>query len=102
MGGVVSATQNLAGALAARHEVEIIALRKVRDESYFPLDPRVSVRALTDLRKHSPTSDLDDPLIEVFPKVYPVDPAEKKPVVEAGWPSCGCSSSSRTRTPTSW
>ncbi|MEU9954033.1 glycosyltransferase family 4 protein [Streptomyces sp. NBC_01336] len=81
MGGVVSATQNLAGALAARHEVEIIALRKVRDESYFPLDPRVSVRALTDLRKHSPTSDLDDPLIEVFPKVYPVDPAEKKPVV---------------------
>lgn len=81
MGGVVSATQNLAGALAARHEVEIIALRKVRDESYFPLDPRVSVRALTDLRKHSPTSDLDDPLTEVFPKVYPCDPAEKKPVV---------------------
>lgn len=81
MGGVVSATQNLAGALAARHEVEIVALRKVRDESYFPLDPRVSVRVLTDLRKHSPTSDLDDPLIEVFPKVYPVDPAEKKPVV---------------------
>ncbi|MGW0933510.1 glycosyltransferase [Streptomyces sp. NPDC002666] len=81
MGGVVSATQNLAGALAARHEVEIIALRKVRDESYFPLDPRVSVRALTDLRKHSPTSDLDDPLTEVFPKVYPSDPAEKKPVV---------------------
>lgn len=81
MGGVVSATQNLAGALAARHEVEIIALRKVRDESYFPLDPRVSVRALTDLRKHSPMSDLDDPLIEAFPKVYPADPAEKKPVV---------------------
>ncbi|MFI6060343.1 glycosyltransferase [Streptomyces sp. NPDC051286] len=77
----MSATQNLAGALAARHQVEIVALRKVRDESYFPLDPRVSVRVLTDLRPHSPVSDLDNPLVEVFPKVYPVDPAEKKPVV---------------------
>ncbi|MET7856664.1 glycosyltransferase [Streptomyces sp. NPDC005318] len=77
----MSATQNLAGALAARHQVEIVALRKVRDESYFPLDPRVSVRVLTDLRPHSPVSDLDNPLIEVFPKIYPVDPAEKKPVV---------------------
>ncbi|MFF0286380.1 glycosyltransferase family 4 protein [Streptomyces sp. NPDC005262] len=81
MGGVVSATQNLAGALASRHEVEIVAMRKVRDTSYFPLDPRVSVRVLTDLRGHSPASDLEHPLIGVFPKVYPVDPAEKKPVV---------------------
>ncbi|MFE4655036.1 glycosyltransferase family 4 protein [Streptomyces sp. NPDC056707] len=81
MGGVVSATQNLAGALASRHEVEIVALRKVRDTSYFPLDPRVSVRVLTDLRGHSPASDLEHPLIGAFPKVYPVDPAEKKPVV---------------------
>ncbi|MFI5629024.1 glycosyltransferase family 4 protein [Streptomyces sp. NPDC051664] len=81
MGGVISATQNLAGALASRHEVEIVALRKVRDTSYFPLDPRVSVRVLTDLRGHSPASDLEHPLVEVFPKVYPVDPAEEKPVV---------------------
>ncbi|MET8326677.1 glycosyltransferase [Streptomyces sp. NPDC005181] len=81
VGGVVSATQNLAGALAARHDVEIVCLRKVRDESHFPLDSRVSVRVLTDLRKNSPVCDLDNPLTAVFPMLYPVDPAEKKPVV---------------------
>ncbi|EDY42411.1 glycosyltransferase [Streptomyces sp. SPB074] len=81
MGGVVSATQNLAGALAQRHEVEIVALRKVRDQSYFPLDPRVRVRVLTDMRPHAPESDLDDPLAHEFPKVYPVAPTEKKPSV---------------------
>ncbi|MEU1366459.1 glycosyltransferase [Streptomyces sp. NPDC005803] len=79
MGGVVSATQNLAGALAEKHDVEIVCLRKSRDESYFPLDPRVSVRVLTDLRPHSPVSDLDNPLIDQFPKVYVYPPTEKKP-----------------------
>ncbi|MFI8346453.1 glycosyltransferase family 4 protein [Streptomyces sp. NPDC085596] len=81
MGGVVSATQNLAGALAEEHEVEIVALRKVRDESYFPLDPRVSVRALTDLRPHSPVSDADNPLADRFTLVYPPNTGVKKPVV---------------------
>ena len=81
MGGVVSATQNLAGALAERHEVEIVALRKVRDTSYFPLDPRVSVKVLTDLRPHSPVSDVDDPLVDRFPLVYPLNTGAKKPVV---------------------
>lgn len=81
MGGVVSATQNLAGALAERHEVEIVALRKVRDESYFPLDPRVSVRVMTDLRPHSPVSDVDDPLVDKFPLAYPLNTGAKKPVV---------------------
>ncbi|MGW4226544.1 glycosyltransferase family 4 protein [Streptomyces bauhiniae] len=81
MGGVVSATQNLAGALAERHEVEIVALRKVRDESYFPLDPRVTVRALTDLRPYSPVSDVDDPLADRFTLVYPPNTGVQKPVV---------------------
>ncbi|KMS83771.1 UDP-glucose:polyglycerol phosphate glucosyltransferase [Streptomyces regensis] len=81
MGGVVSATQNLAGALAEKHQVEIVALRKVRDESYFPLDPRVSVRVLSDLRPHSPVCDLDDPLIEKWPLIYPPNVDAKKPVV---------------------
>ncbi|MEQ6023088.1 glycosyltransferase family 4 protein [Streptomyces sp. NPDC048405] len=79
IGGVVSATQNLAGALAEKHEVEIVCLRKSRDESYFPLDARVRVRVLTDLRGNSPVSDLDDPLIKVAPKVYPAPPDEKDP-----------------------
>ncbi|WP_395571415.1 glycosyltransferase family 4 protein [Streptomyces sp. BK79] len=81
MGGVVSATQNLAGALAERHDVEIVALRKVRDESYFPLDPRVSVRVLSDMRPHSPVSDVDDPLSDKFPLVYPLNAGAKTPVV---------------------
>lgn len=81
MGGVVSATQNLAGALAERHDVEIVALRKVRDESYFPLDPRVSVRVLSDMRPHSPVSDLDDPLSDKFPLIYPLNAGAKTPVV---------------------
>lgn len=81
MGGVVSATQNLAGALADRHEVEIVALRKVRDRSHFALDSRVSVRALTDLRTHSPRYDGDDPLAHEFPVRYPYPETEKKPVV---------------------
>lgn len=81
MGGVVSATQNLAGALAERHEVEIVALRKVRDESYFPLDPRVKVRALTDMRPHSPVSDVDNPLSDKFPLIYPLNAGAKTPVV---------------------
>ncbi|MFC3578097.1 glycosyltransferase family 4 protein [Streptomyces yaanensis] len=81
MGGVVSATQNLAGALAEKHQVEIVALRKVRDESYFPLDPRVSVRVLSDLRPHSPVSDVDNPLVDKFPLIYPLNVGAKTPVV---------------------
>ncbi|MHC8422886.1 glycosyltransferase family 4 protein [Streptomyces sp. NB004] len=81
MGGVVSATQNLAGALAQRHDVEIVALRKVRDESYFPLDPRVSVRVLSDMRPDSPVSDVDNPLSDKFPLIYPLNAGAKTPVV---------------------
>ncbi|MFV0136024.1 glycosyltransferase [Streptomyces sp. HMX87] len=81
MGGVVSATQNLAGALAGGHDVEIVALRKVRDRSRFALDDRVSVRALTDLREHSPAYDGDDLLAHEFPVRYPYPESEKKPVV---------------------
>lgn len=81
MGGVVTATQNLAGALADKHQVEIVALRKIRDESFFPLDDRVRVRALTDLRKHSAAYDGDDPLAHEFPARYPYPKNERKPVV---------------------
>ncbi|MEG3632020.1 glycosyltransferase [Streptomyces poriticola] len=81
MGGVVSATQNLASALADRHDVEIVALRKVRDRSHFALDSRVSVRALTDLRAHSPVYDGDDSLAHEFPLRYPYPESEKSPVV---------------------
>lgn len=81
IGGVVSAIHNLAGALADDHEVELVALRRSLDQPFFPLDPRVKTIALTDRRKHSHVSDLDDPLNEVFPLIYPNEPADKKPWV---------------------
>ncbi|WP_445400986.1 glycosyltransferase [Streptomyces sp. LE64] len=77
----MSATQNLASALARHHEVEIVALRKVRDESYFPLDERVRVRALTDLRENSHRYDGEDPLAHEFPLRYPYGANEKTPLV---------------------
>ncbi|MDR3081466.1 MAG: glycosyltransferase [Streptomyces sp.] len=77
----MSATQNLAGALVEKHQVEIVALRKVRDESLFPLDPRVSVRVLSDLRPHSPVSDVDDPLVDKFPLIYLANTGSEKPIV---------------------
>ncbi|MFI8253014.1 glycosyltransferase family 4 protein [Streptomyces filamentosus] len=81
IGGVVSATHNLAGALAEHHEVELVALRRNRDQAFFPLDPRVKTTVLTDQRKHSHVSDLDDPLNEAWPLIYPNEPTDKKPWV---------------------
>ncbi|WP_017538469.1 glycosyltransferase [Nocardiopsis halophila] len=81
IGGVVSAVHNLAGALAGRHEVEVVALRRARDRSPFPLDPRVRVVNLTDVRPESPTGDAEDPLAVQRPRVYPDDPAQKTPKV---------------------
>lgn len=81
IGGVVSATQNLASALVETHDVEIVCLRKSRDEPYFPLDPRVNVVDLTDLRKHSPRYDGENPLMDEFPLVYPREPKDVKPWV---------------------
>lgn len=79
IGGVVSAIHNLAKALADHHEVELVSLRRNRDQAFFPLDPRVKTIALTDYRKHSHTYDGDDPQIEVFPHIYPNEPTDKKP-----------------------
>lgn len=39
IGGVVSAIHNLAKALADHHEVELVSLRRNRDQAFFPLDP---------------------------------------------------------------
>ncbi|MDA2810294.1 glycosyltransferase [Nocardiopsis sp. RSe5-2] len=76
IGGVVSAVHNMAGALAARHEVEVVALRRARTASTFPLDGRVRVVNLTDVRPESPTGDAEDPLSARPPKVYPGEPGD--------------------------
>ncbi|RSS53457.1 glycosyltransferase family 4 protein [Streptomyces sp. WAC01280] len=81
IGGVVSAIHNLAKALADHHEVELVSMRRNLDQAFFPLDPRVKTLALSDMRKHSHTYDGDDPMIEVFPHIYPNEPTDKKPWV---------------------
>ncbi|GAB3974649.1 glycosyltransferase family 4 protein [Streptomyces sparsus] len=81
LGGVVSATHNLAGALAARHEVEVVSLRRDRETSPMPLDDRARVVDLTDVRPTSPTYDGDNPLMREQPKVYPGEPGEDVPHV---------------------
>ncbi|MDX3236796.1 glycosyltransferase family 4 protein [Streptomyces sp. ME03-5709C] len=71
VGGTIRTTYNLAGALAGRHEVEIVSVFRHRDAPVFALDPRVRLRHLVDLRRHSDACDLDDPLYHRPAKVFP-------------------------------
>ncbi|MEV5410912.1 glycosyltransferase [Thermopolyspora sp. NPDC052614] len=50
MRGDVRATVNLATALSARHEVEILSVRRTREQPFFPLKSKVGVRWLIDSR----------------------------------------------------
>ena len=50
VGGTIRTTFNTASALADRHEVEIVSVLRRRDETQLELDPRVRLRALTDMR----------------------------------------------------
>ena len=50
VGGTIRTTFNTAAALADRHDVEIVSVLRRRDEPELELDPRVRLRALTDLR----------------------------------------------------
>src|SRR5437588_11682084 len=51
MTGVVRALLNIAGHLAARHDVEIVSVVRRRDEPPFPLPPGVRVTTLDDQRR---------------------------------------------------
>ncbi|TQE33837.1 glycosyltransferase family 4 protein [Streptomyces ipomoeae] len=59
IGGTVRTTLNLASALADHHDVEIASMSRHRDEPQFPLDPRVGLVPLVDIRPDSP--DLRNP-----------------------------------------
>ncbi|MBC9728206.1 glycosyltransferase family 4 protein [Streptomyces sp. TRM68367] len=50
IGGTITTTFNLAGALADRHDVEIVSVLRHRERPNFALDPRVTLRPLVDLR----------------------------------------------------
>ncbi|MEV0173223.1 glycosyltransferase family 4 protein [Streptomyces sp. NPDC050803] len=66
IGGTITTTFNLAQALAARHDVEIVSVLRHRERPNFALDPRVSLRPLVDLRKEK-----DHPLHLRPAKVFP-------------------------------
>ncbi|MDF2706942.1 glycosyltransferase [Nonomuraea muscovyensis] len=50
MRGDVRSTLNLAGALAERHDVEVISIRRHRDKPFFPVAPNVTMRSVIDAR----------------------------------------------------
>src|SRR4051794_25214462 len=58
MGGTIRAAVNLAGYLAGHRDVEIISIYRRRDTPYFPVDERVRVVALDDLRPGATPSHL--------------------------------------------
>ncbi|MFD7246225.1 glycosyltransferase family 4 protein [Streptomyces massasporeus] len=69
IGGTITTTFNLAGALAERHDVEVVSALRHREHPNLVLDPRVRLRPLVDLRKEA-----DHPLHQRPAKVFP--PAE--------------------------
>ncbi|MEU0842921.1 glycosyltransferase family 4 protein [Streptomyces sp. NPDC005962] len=66
IGGTIRSTFNLAGALAARHRVEIVSLIRTIDTPGLPLPGAVRIRPLIDQRPNAPreSSDLGHPLLE--------------------------------------
>ncbi|WP_049575981.1 glycosyltransferase family 4 protein [Streptomyces sp. SBT349] len=66
IGGTIKTTFNLAGALAERHEVEIISVHRHREEPNFTLDTRVRLRPLVDQR-----TEKDHPLHQKPARVFP-------------------------------
>lgn len=69
IGGTITTTFNLAGALAERHDVEIVSALRHREHPNLVPHPGVRLRALVDLRKEA-----DHPLHQRPAKVFP--PAE--------------------------
>ncbi|WP_327088837.1 glycosyltransferase [Nonomuraea sp. NBC_01738] len=50
MRGDIRSTLNLATALAERHEVEVISIRRQKEKPFFPVDQRVALRSVVDAR----------------------------------------------------
>ncbi|NLU67384.1 glycosyltransferase [Streptomyces sp. HNM0574] len=61
IGGTIRATVNLSRALAARHSVEVVSLRRTAAAPALPFDSRVRLSSLIDLRRDSPRYDGEDP-----------------------------------------
>ncbi|MFI9464594.1 glycosyltransferase family 4 protein [Streptomyces xiamenensis] len=66
IGGTIRTTFNLAGALAGRHDVEIVSVLRHREQPHLTLDPRVRMRTLVDL-----LTEQDDPRHGRPSRVFP-------------------------------
>ncbi|MEV4433551.1 glycosyltransferase family 4 protein [Streptomyces sp. NPDC049585] len=75
IGGTIRSTFNVAGALAARHDVEIVSVIRSGEKPRLALHPRVRVVNLIDQRTDKGI-DLDDPLLRQDSEYVP--PAEAK------------------------
>jgi glycosyltransferase involved in cell wall biosynthesis len=72
IGGTITTTFNLAGALAARgHQVEVLSTMRWRDVPQLPLDPAVKLMSLVEKRPEHPAYDGDDPLRGKPAQYYP-------------------------------
>lgn len=74
IGGTVRSTLNLAGALAARHEVEIVSVFRSEDRPLLGVNRKVRLVPLVDERPEAPTYDGGNPLMARPSTVVP--PAE--------------------------
>ncbi|NLU68671.1 glycosyltransferase [Streptomyces sp. HNM0574] len=73
IGGTIRATTNLATALAARHEVEIVSCVRTADTMRLAAGPGVRVRSLVDLRPRSRAYAGDEPGQRIPGTVCPHD-----------------------------
>lgn len=78
IGGTIRTTLNLAGELAGRHEVEIVSVFRHRDPPAFPIDPRITVVPVVDIRPANPLSDRQDPLFAEPSRAFPRSEARYK------------------------
>ncbi|MFC7309219.1 glycosyltransferase family 4 protein [Streptomyces monticola] len=62
IGGTIRSTANLSGALAVRHDVEVVSVHRSLDQPALALDPRVKLTSLVDKRKDSPGYEGDHEL----------------------------------------
>ncbi|GGR23637.1 glycosyltransferase family 4 protein [Streptomyces netropsis] len=62
IGGTIRATANLAGALAARHDVEIVSVYRGADTPQLPVSGKVKLTSLIDIRKDAAGCESDNEL----------------------------------------
>ena len=62
IGGTIRSTVNLSRALAERHEIEVVSIRRAAERPALPFDERITLTPLIDLRRSSPVYDGDNPL----------------------------------------